>query len=612
MDRNDDDNSSSTCHDTDDGFLPRDAEDCCRSDDEGDDDGDDYSVMEDVEDSLTDDDISGSKFTSSCSSDEDDLDKGECDGDNRHVRDVVEPASRPILKTLLIRDTKNGIPSPAGHLYREWQLHGKSVIADGNGADDDEDARFRRTEELLLLCAPTKKAKSNKKRNVCCDGGRVSVDPVRSSGGSISQQESAGTRLAAFLCNDLPKARVLWLTHGTFLVGTGPAAPDRNCSDKSSWSDCWKDFSLDVEWSVTLDVGATYKFQLHGSHCHHAARSHRRNGADLWAPLLLTIFARDSNVRAISCSSVSPSLSSSLAEIVSIAPPSPGIQGGTDGRGGPNPRPAHAPRHGARGTSGGMGTAPHLAAGRRHEGQPMPQAPRRVAHTPDEALASTLATGIRSTTVLEAITLHLSYRSKLLIGAVGENVGIRSVTVAPASTARVRLLQQFWRSVLASRTVQHVDVTARTADPRYTLKHRREVARLVVELLQSNRVVTHIESNAHTHDAGIMEAEARPLLQLNRLRSASANLGRSLPAVLASSAPVRRHPMLRYYVLRSNVGTVVRHLPMAHRRRCRRKRLAVADPRAPSTFCGADRSLGACRAKGGTTGSFPLPAFAGP
>jgi hypothetical protein len=464
---------------------------------------------------------------------------------------------------------------------------------DGNGADDD-DAWFRRTEELLLD-ASTKKAKSNKKRKVCCDGGRVSVDPVRSSGGgsSSSQQESAGTRLVAFLCNDGPKTSVLWLTHGTFLVGTGPGAPDRNDSDQSSWSDCWKDFSLDVEWSVTLsDGGATYKFQLHGRH--HAARSHRRNGADLWGPLLLKIFARASNVLAISCSNVSPSLSSSLAEIVSIAPPSRGRtlefrEVSTDAAA------QVLALHTHRDTElvvHPVGWGQHrlsLLADAMRDNQCAPRL--AVAHTPDEALASALATGIRSTTALEAITVHLSDRtlasagsSKLMIGAVGENVGgIRRVTVAPASTARVRLLQQFWRSVLASRTVEHVDVTVPTADHRYTLKHRREVARLVVELLQSDRVVTHIEYNAHTHDADTMEAEARPLLQLNRLRSASAHRGRFLLAFLALSAPVRRHPMLRYCVLRRNVGTLVRHLPMASSPLSMQPgaRLAADDPRGP-------------------------------
>jgi hypothetical protein len=89
---------------------------------------------------------------------------------------------------------------------------------------------------------------------------------------------------------------------------------------------------------------------------------------------------------------------------------------------------------------------------------------------------------------------------------------------------------------------------------------RRECARRAVALLASNRVVTDLRYNAHTHDADIMEAEARPLLQLNRLRSASANLGRFLPAFLSSSAPVRRHPMLRYCVLRRNVGTLVQFI----------------------------------------------------
>jgi hypothetical protein len=119
-----------------------------------------------------------------------------------------------------------------------------------------------------------------------------------------------------------------------------------------------------------------------------------------------------------------------------------------------------------------------------------------------------------------------------------------------------------WTSVLRSRTLTKVNLHLwPIADPPGAA-HRREVALHVVDLLRSNRVLTDLQYNPDLHDAHIMEAQAVPLLQLNRLRAAASDAHRFL-AVFLGSEPVRRHPMLRYHLLRSNVGTLVRHLRYA-------------------------------------------------
>jgi hypothetical protein len=172
--------------------------------------------------------------------------------------------------------------------------------------------------------------------------------------------------------------------------------------------------------------------------------------------------------------------------------------------------------------------------------------------------------------------------------AIGDNVGLRALTVT--HSARVdssEVMKEWWTSVLRSPTLTSVNVQVvvpRGAPPR-AADRRSEVARHVAHLLRSNRVVTDLRYHPDLHDADIMEAHAVPLLPLNLLRATAArDVNRCLAGFLGSE-PVRRHPMLRYHLLRNNVGTLVRHLwisPPSSRRSERgteRKRARLDDGR---------------------------------
>jgi hypothetical protein len=146
--------------------------------------------------------------------------------------------------------------------------------------------------------------------------------------------------------------------------------------------------------------------------------------------------------------------------------------------------------------------------------------------------------------------------------AIGNNVGLRTLTVM--HSARVdspEVMKEWWTSVLRSPTLTSVNVQVvvpRGAPPR-AADRRSEVARHVADLLRSNRVVMDLRYHPDLHDADIMEAHAVPLLQWNRLRIAARDANRCLAGFLGSG-PVRRHPLLRYHLLRNNVGTLVHHL----------------------------------------------------
>jgi hypothetical protein len=152
---------------------------------------------------------------------------------------------------------------------------------------------------------------------------------------------------------------------------------------------------------------------------------------------------------------------------------------------------------------------------------------------------------------------------RLMQDAIGDNVGLRTLTVT--HSARVdssEVMKEWWTSALRSRTLASVNVQVvvpRGAPPR-AADRRSEVALHVVHLLWSNRVVTDLRYHPDLHDAAIMEAHAVPLLLLNRLRAAAVDASQCFGALLGSE-PGRRHPMLRYHLLRSNVGTLVLHLP---------------------------------------------------
>jgi hypothetical protein len=71
--------------------------------------------------------------------------------------------------------------------------------------------------------------------------------------------------------------------------------------------------------------------------------------------------------------------------------------------------------------------------------------------------------------------------------------------------------------------------------------------------------LTDLQCNPDTDDAAILNAGVVPTLQLNRLRLVTADAKRSLASFLGSTL-VRRHSRMTYYLLRSNVDTLVLRL----------------------------------------------------
>ena len=78
-------------------------------------------------------------------------------------------------------------------------------------------------------------------------------------------------------------------------------------------------------------------------------------------------------------------------------------------------------------------------------------------------------------------------------------------------------------------------------------------------LRTTNHVVTDLRYVPDALDVSIMDAEAVPLLQLNRLPLAAADGNRGLASFLGT-ALVRRHPMMTYHLLRTNADTLALHL----------------------------------------------------
>jgi hypothetical protein len=177
---------------------------------------------------------------------------------------------------------------------------------------------------------------------------------------------------------------------------------------------------------------------------------------------------------------------------------------------------------------------------------------------------------LRVTTAVEALDVLLGqsesmWRTPMLLDAINDNVGLRTIVVnASCRHDACSFTKGFWSSVLRSRTLTTIDAAALASAIRLNDADRREVSLHVVDLLKSNRVVTDLRYYPDTHDADIMWAKALPLLQLNRLRSAATDLGRIVPAAL-KWVPARRSPMLRYYLLRGAVATLVRHRRTASR-----------------------------------------------
>lgn len=232
-----------------------------------------------------------------------------------------------------------------------------------------------------------------------------------------------------------------------------------------------------------MDDDSAYVFQLKGT-------QDRHDGADLWAPLLLVILARASNVRTIRCSN--DVTAERPVTIVSHEPPPCGrtllfSEVESDMAAQVLASVSHPETELAIFPPGwGWRRLSVLA-----DAMMANRCPARLAvdWTPEVSFASPLAEGIRTTTALTEIALNMqdgtpdwTRSSVVLLEAVRDNVGLRTVKAAEASVFKVRLMKDFWSAVLASRAIERVDVMEHTYD-QCTSQERRDVARHVVVLL---------------------------------------------------------------------------------------------------------------------------------
>jgi hypothetical protein len=168
----------------------------------------------------------------------------------------------------------------------------------------------------------------------------------------------------------------------------------------------------------------------------------------------------------------------------------------------------------------------------------------------------------RAVEVLEVEIPSLEASCRLL-EAIRGNVGLQKLVATHPCFATGEFMKEFWSAALTSRTLTTVDASHLTAHILVPDGDPHECARHVVALLRTHRGVIDFRCDPRAHDAALMEAEAVPILQRNRLRrmaAAADSNNRRLPALLGS-ALVRRHPMMRYHQLRRNVDTLLLHLP---------------------------------------------------
>jgi hypothetical protein len=157
----------------------------------------------------------------------------------------------------------------------------------------------------------------------------------------------------------------------------------------------------------------------------------------------------------------------------------------------------------------------------------------------DPALAAEVLAAVGATTALEEIeVLELPSGDRpglqpapgpnfrQMLGAIRANVGLRSLAfvgddrggVGCSEHADAASMKDVWTAVFANGTLERVNVRRVGPASRYDAGHRADCAIHVVQLLRSSRTVTHIQYHPETHDAGIMERQAVPILYLNRLR----------------------------------------------------------------------------------------------
>lgn len=167
-----------------------------------------------------------------------------------------------------------------------------------------------------------------------------------------------------------------------------------------------------------------------------------------------------------------------------------------------------------------------------------------------------------------------------MLHAIRNNVGLRSFTyggirrdgVGYSDFVDAAGMMDLWSAVFANGAIERVNVRWAAGDMYFRVGQRTDCGLHVVQLLKSNRIMTHIQYNPDTHDTTIMESQAVPILYLNRLRrllssnfkkdddddreAAKVNMtpDRILPLLLSRSSAVHKHLMLWYHLLRSNVS----------------------------------------------------------
>jgi hypothetical protein len=506
--------------------------------------------------------------------------------DNHGLRGLVEPVQRPRIHELVInpffdyceemqREARENVhgsffsyrsreqrmppvrdPYPS---YSEWQIVG-SCDDDGGGDGENDETSQGPANSSSLLDRLVALYASDPAYNERDDG-----------------EENTTQRLLTFLLHDQLETRVVWLSRVHFVVCDGPAshAPDPN---HMGWWSHARAFHADVQ---RVDDGTHYRI------CLGVAAGRRRIGqeeraerAGDWPPVLAALLARSALARAITCDlSVSRHVRF-LEAIVSPAPPPPGGRDLTLGIGywqfdvteAAARILAYRTHPDSRveidlmkwGRDGAIILADSVRTNR---------CPKRLKFRGADQLESAepLASALRVTRSVEVLEVQLSPGwwspdvqrcTDLLLAAIGDNVGLRTLVAEQSCRKDVcGRMKAIWSSVLRSRTLQCVNVqlTKYPVEPPPADADRRDVARHVVDLLRSNRVVTDLRYNPATHDPDIMEAHAIPILQLNRLRASAGDTVNRCLLLLLGSEPVRRHPMLRYHLLRSNVSMLVHH-----------------------------------------------------
>jgi hypothetical protein len=488
-------------------------------------------------------------------------------GISQEVRDLVEPVTIPRFRELVLQpwlDVFGRGRAARGMLERneheddrsyhdenrcrELQLVGIGNMIGGGGGDDGSDDYSAVVENSLL--------------------GRLTA---LFTAGPANDPNFDGTAKAfrSFLFNDQPQTVVVWISRDQFLLCDGPTT-----------------LSMPVDHPYVVLTGAlhihwtefgrgTYELWLGRIPSHYHPYWAARDGA--WAPVLVALIACQAECEWIFCD-LNVSLHARFLEAIVSPEPAPGSRRGIQ----------FFPRRGI------TEYAARVIAFRTHrdttveislnewgrqgasilaESVRTNQCPKRlhlVGGTSDECVAP-VADALRIATAVEE--LHLCFDpvrpndekpeadrcTRLLLDAIGDNVGLRTLSVrAYVCDAVVVLTKDLWSAVLRSRTLAKIDVWMASID---SPEARREVALHVAHRLTTNRVVTHIRYNPGTYDPVIMEGRVLPLLQLNRLRARAAQGGHQhyLAAYLGSE-PVRQHAVLRYHLLRSSVETLARHL----------------------------------------------------